>query len=93
MTTDHVTYDELLDGTDTFTVERHQTFADTGTILVSQPGSVLDATPLRPGSRLNYDLDDGKVVAYSVGPAEDDKPKGKKQTAKVEPATEQDTAR
>jgi hypothetical protein len=68
-----ITYDEMCENRpQIFTVDRHQTFDDTGTILVSAPPA-MDMVPMRPGTQLNYVYRPGDgVVGYSLGPDEAD---------------------
>lgn len=69
--TDAITYDELCENRpQIFTVDKHQSHATSGTVLVSSPPA-MDMVSLSPGQQLNYDFTPGEgVTAYSVGTAE-----------------------
>lgn len=66
-----LTYDELCEqAPDGWHIDRHQSHADTGTILVSGPkGSILDGLVLVPDKQLHITEHDGVIEAYNVGPA------------------------
>lgn len=64
------TYDQLCeDPPEGWSVDKHQSYADTGVVIVAAPGgSILDGLALAPGKQVNVTLEDDKIVAYNVGP-------------------------
>lgn len=69
-----LTYDELLaDPPEWARVSQHAAFAQNGVLVVYLPG--LDGIAIKPGQQLNYQTnEEGHVVAYSLGRAEEKAP-------------------
>lgn len=72
MTTEgSLTHGQLVDDTpDGWVADRHATFADSGLVCVTAPGTAVDGVVVGPGQQLNYVEHDGQVTSYSIGPAE-----------------------
>lgn len=62
-----LTYDELCEAPPAgWTVEAHQSHADTGVVIVDAPGHIVVGIPLKPGDQLHFEAEDGVVRAYSI---------------------------
>lgn len=66
-----LTHGQLVDDTpEGWKADKHATFADSGLVCVTAPGTALDGVVVRPGQQLNYVEHDGEVTSYSIGPDE-----------------------